>query len=94
MVSLAEWMLFDSGNPLVNDDAKSCPLDDFLIFHPRFVVLRPLPASAYFVRQDRFYINSNVRPGCPFPNRTIRPGAIIELPQLGGLHHGHERVEA
>jgi putative transposase len=31
---------------------------------------------------------------CPFPRQVSRIGRIVEIPQLGGLHHRYQRVAA
>ena len=31
---------------------------------------------------------------CPFPRQVSSVGKIIEIPQLGGLHHRYQRVAA
>ena len=44
----------------------------------------------------RYYHGSRTHLGldkqCPFPRQVLSTGRIVEIPQLGGLHHCYERA--
>jgi putative transposase len=75
---------------LIGSIRRDC-LNHFVILNARH--LRRTLAS-YFA----YYYGSRTHLGldkqCPFPRQVSRIGRIVEIPQLGGLHHRYERVAA
>src|ERR1039458_5198720 len=67
--------------------------------------LRPLERQTSNLKQNLYLIGSlsfflQLRPrfcmvfGCPSPKRHPEAGEIVEIPQVGGLHHRYERRAA
>jgi hypothetical protein len=47
-----------------------------------------------YLRHIRSRTHLGLAKQCPFPQQVSSIGRIIEIPQLGGLHHRYERVAA
>jgi putative transposase len=75
---------------LIGSIRREC-LNHFVVLSARHLK-RTL--SCYF----RYYHESRTHLGlgkqCPFPRQVLTAGAIVSIPQLGGLHHRYERVAA
>ena len=63
-----------------------------------FVILNARHLKRTLVLYFRYYHASRTHLGlakqCPFPRDVSSVGRIIEIPQIGGLHHRYERVAA
>jgi putative transposase len=63
-----------------------------------FVILNARHLKRILTRYFAYYHGSRTHLGldkqCPIPRQVASIGRIIEIPQLGGLHHRYERVAA
>ena len=63
-----------------------------------FVILNARHLKSTLASYFAYYHGSRTHLGldkqCPFPRQVSSVGRIIEIPQLGGLHHRYERVAA
>ena len=63
-----------------------------------FVILNAKHLKRTLARYFDYYHESRTHLGlgkqCPFPRQSSSVGKIVEIPQLGGLHHRYERVAA
>jgi putative transposase len=63
-----------------------------------FVILNAKHLKRTLALYFAYYHGSRTHLGldkqCPFPRRVSSTGKIIEIPQLGSLHHRYERVAA
>lgn len=63
-----------------------------------FVVLNARHLKKTLALYFRYYHGSRTHLGlgkqCPFPRQVLTTGRILEIPQVGGLHHRYERVAA
>jgi putative transposase len=63
-----------------------------------FVILNAKHLKRTLARYFDYYHQSRphlaIGKQCPFPRQVSSVGRIIEVPQLGGLHHRYERVAA
>lgn len=68
-------------------------LDLAVIFHERY--LRRL-LTAYFAYYHRSRVHRSLDMDCP-AHRSVQPadsGVVVEIPQVGGIHHRYERRAA
>ena len=75
---------------LIGSIRRDC-LNHFVILNARH--LRRTLAS-YFAYYHGSRTHLGLDKQCPFPRQVSSIGRIIEIPQLGGLHHRYERVAA
>ena len=75
---------------LIGSIRRDC-LNHFVILNARH--LKRILAS-YFVYYHGSRTHLGLDKQCPFPRQASTVGRIIEIPQLGGLHHRYERVAA
>jgi hypothetical protein len=75
---------------LIGSIRRDC-LNHFVILNARH--LRRTLAS-YFAYYHGSRTHLGLDKQCPFPRQVSRIGRILEIPQLGGLHHRYERVAA
>ena len=75
---------------LIGSIRRDC-LNHFVILNARH--LRRTLAS-YFAYYHGSRTHLGLAKQCPFPRQVSSIGRIIEIPQLGGLHHRYERVAA
>jgi transposase InsO family protein len=63
-----------------------------------FVILNAKHLNRTLTKYFSYYHESRTHLGlakqCPIPRRVSSSGRIIEIPQLGGLHHRYERIAA
>ena len=75
---------------LIGSIRRDC-LNHFVILNARHL-RRTL--AWYFTYYHGSRTHLGLAKQCPFPRQVSRTGRIIEIPQLGGLHHRYERVAA
>ena len=73
------------GERLIGSIRREC-LNHFIILNARHLK-RTL--AAYF----RYY-HQSLEKQCPIERQIIKHGAIVETPEVGGLHHRYERIAA
>jgi transposase InsO family protein len=63
-----------------------------------FVILNAKHLKRILRNYFRYYHESRTHLGlgkqCPIPRQVVSSGRIIQIPQLGGLHHRYERIAA
>jgi transposase InsO family protein len=75
---------------LIGSIRRDC-LNHFVILNARHLK-RTL--ASYFAYYPGSRTHLGLDKQCPFPRQVSSMGRIIEIPQLGGLHHRYERVAA
>ena len=75
---------------LIGSIRRDC-LNHFVILNARHLK-RTL--ASYFAYYHRSRTHLGLDKQCPIPRQVSSIGRIIEIPQLGGLHHRYERVAA
>jgi len=75
---------------LIGSIRRDC-LNHFVILNARHLK-RTL--ATYLVYYHRSRTHLGLEKQCPIPRQVSSVGRIIEIPQLGGLHHRYERVAA
>jgi hypothetical protein len=66
-------------------------LNHFIILNVRHLK-RTLTSYFAYYHGSRTHLGLDMQ--CPFPRQALSMGRIIEIPQLGGLHHRYERIAA
>jgi len=66
-------------------------LNHFVMLNARHL-RRTLASYFAYYHESRTHLGLDKQ--CPIPRQVSRIGRIIEIPQLGGLHHRYERVAA
>ena len=63
-----------------------------------FIILNAAHLKRTLASYFRYYHESRTHLGldkqCPFPRQVSSAGRVVEIPQLGGLHHRYERIAA
>lgn len=75
---------------LIGSIRREC-LNHFVILNARHLK-RTLALYFCYYHRSRTHLGLNKQ--CPFPRHVSRTGRIVEIPQVGGLHHRYERVAA
>jgi putative transposase len=75
---------------LIGSIRRDC-LNHFIILNAKH--LKKTLAS-YFAYYHESRTHLGLHKQCPFPRQVLSIGRIVEIPQLGGLHHRYERVAA
>src|ERR1700682_1490849 len=75
---------------LIGSIRREC-LNHFVILNARHLK-RTLASYFAYYHGSRTHLGLDKQ--CPFPRQVSSVGRIIEIPQLGGLHHRYERVAA
>jgi putative transposase len=75
---------------LIGSIRRDC-LNHFVILNARHLK-RTLASYFAYYHGSRTHLGLDEQ--CPFSRRVSSMGRIVELPQLGGLHHRYERVAA
>jgi len=75
---------------LVGSIRTDC-LNHFVMLNARHLK-RTLASYFAYYHESRTHLGLDKQ--CPIPRQVSRIGRIIEIPQLGGLHHRYERVAA
>jgi len=75
---------------LIGSIRRDC-LDHFVILNARHLK-RALASYFAYYHGSRTHLGLDKQ--CPFPRPVLSMGRIVEIPQLGGLHHRYERVAA
>jgi len=75
---------------LIGSIRRDC-LNHFVILSARHLK-RTLASYFAYYHGSRTHLGLDKQ--CPFPRQVSSVGKIIEIPQLGGLHHRYERVAA
>jgi len=75
---------------LIGSIRRDC-LNHFVILNARHLK-RTLASYFAYYHGSRTHLGLDKQ--CPFPRQVSSVGRIIEIPQLGGLHHPNERVAA
>src|SRR5450755_3897658 len=75
---------------LIGSIRRDC-LNHFVILNARHLK-RTLASYFAYYHGSRTHLGLDKQ--CPFPRRVSSMGRIIEIPQLGGLHHRYERIAA
>jgi putative transposase len=75
---------------LIGSIRRDC-LNHFMILNARHLK-RTLALYFPYYHGSRTHLGLDKQ--CPFPRQVSRIGRILEIPQLGGLHHRYERVAA
>ena len=75
---------------LIGSIRRDC-LNHFVILNARHLK-RTLASYFAYYHGSRTHLGLDKQ--CPFPRQVSTVGRIIEIPQLGGLHHRYERVAA
>ena len=78
----AEW--------LIGSIRRDC-LDHFIILNAKHLK-RTLACYFRYYHESRTHLGLGKQ--CPFPLRVSSAGKIVEISQLGGLHHRYDRVAA
>jgi len=75
---------------LIGSIRRDC-LNHFVILNARHLK-RTLASYFAYYHGSRTHLGLDKQ--CPFPRRVSSMGRLVEIPQLGGLHHRYERVAA
>lgn len=75
---------------LIGSVRRDC-LNHFVILHARHL---KQTLTSYFAYYHGSRTHLGLDKQCPFPRQVSNAGKIIEIPQLGGLHHRYQRVAA
>src|SRR6202049_116836 len=75
---------------LIGSIRRDC-LNHFVILNARHLK-RALASYFAYYHGSRTHLGLDKQ--CPFPRPVLSMGRIVEIPQLGGLHHRYERVAA
>ncbi len=75
---------------LIGSIRRDC-LNHFVILNARHLK-RTLASYLAYYHRSRTHLGLDKE--CPLPRQVSREGRIVEIPQLGGLHHRYERVAA
>ena len=75
---------------LIGSIRRDC-LNHFVILNARHLK-RTLASYFAYYHGSRTHLGLDKQ--CPIPRQVSSIGRIIEIPQLGGLHHRYERVAA
>jgi hypothetical protein len=75
---------------LIGSIRRDC-LNHFVILNAKHLK-RTLASYFGYYHGSRTHLGLDKQ--CPFPRQASGTGSIIAIPQLGGLHHRYERVEA
>jgi transposase InsO family protein len=75
---------------LISSIPREC-LDHFIILNARHLK-RTLASYLSYYHGSRTHLGLNTQ--CPFPRQVSGAGRIVQISQLGGLHHRYERVAA
>jgi transposase InsO family protein len=75
---------------LIGSIRREC-LNHFIILNARHLK-RTLAAYFRYYHQSRPHLALEKQ--CPIERQIIKHGAIVEIPEVGGLHHRYERVAA
>jgi putative transposase len=78
------------GERLIGSIRRDC-LNHFVILNARHLK-RTLASYFAYYHESRTHLGLDKQ--CPLPRQVSSVGRIIEIPQLGGLHHRYERVAA
>jgi hypothetical protein len=65
-----------------------------LFMRPARVLRSAIVLASYFAYYHGSRTHLGLDKQCPLPRQVSSIGRIIEIPQLGGLHHRYERVAA
>jgi transposase InsO family protein len=75
---------------LIGSNRRDCP-DHFIILNARH--LKQTLASYFrYYHESRTYLALGKQ--CPFAQQVSSAGKVVEIPQLGELHHRYERIAA
>ena len=75
---------------LIGSIRREC-LNYFIILNARHLK-RTLAAYFRYYHQSRPHLALEKQ--CPIERQTIKHGAIVEIPEVGGLYHRYERIAA
>jgi transposase InsO family protein len=75
---------------LIGSIRREC-LDHFIILNARHLK-RTLASYFSYYHGSRTHLGLDKK--CPFPREVSAAGQIVQIPQLGGLHHCYERLAA
>jgi putative transposase len=75
---------------LIGSIRREC-LDHFVILNPR-QLKRTLASYFSYYHGSRTHLGLDKQ--CPFPRQASGAGRIVQISQLGGLHHRYERIAA
>jgi putative transposase len=75
---------------LIGSIRREC-LDHFIILNARHLK-RTLASYFSYYHGSRAHLGLDRQ--CPFPRQVSAAGQIVQIPQLGGLHHRYERIAA
>ena len=75
---------------LIGSIRREC-LNHFIVLNARHLK-RTLAAYFRYYHQSRPHLA--LQKQCPIERQIMKHGAIIEIPELGGLHHRYERIAA
>jgi len=75
---------------LIGSIRREC-LDHFIILNARHLK-RALASYFSYYHGSRTHLGLDKQ--CPFPRQVSAAGQIVQIPQLGGLHHRYERLAA
>lgn len=75
---------------LIGSIRREC-LNHFVIWNAKHLK-RTLARYFDYYHESRTHLGLGKQ--CPFPRESSSVGRIVEIPQLGGLHHRYERVAA
>jgi putative transposase len=75
---------------LIGSIRREC-LDHFIILNVRHLK-RTLASYFSYHHGSRTHLGLDKQ--CPFPRQVSAAGQIVQIPQLGGLHHRYERLAA
>jgi transposase InsO family protein len=75
---------------LIGSIRRDC-LNHFIILNARHLE-RTLAAYFCYYHEPRTHLG--LAKQCPLPRQVSSAGRIVEIPQLGGLHHRYERIAA
>ena len=75
---------------LIGSIRREC-LDHFIILNARHLK-RTLASYFNYYHESRTHLGLDKQ--CPFPRQVSAAGQIVQIPQLGGLHHRYERLAA
>jgi len=75
---------------LIGSIRREC-LNHFVILNARHLK-RTLGLYLRYYHASRTHLG--LAKQCPFPRHVSSAGRIIEIPQIGGLHHRYERIAA
>jgi transposase InsO family protein len=75
---------------LIGSVRREC-LNHFVILNARHLK-RTLASYFAYYHESRTHLGLDKQ--CPFPRPVSAIGTIVEVPQLGGLHHRYERIAA